>query len=317
MKKTNVKITIVTMMMAFSLSINPVFANNILENAELSATIQEDDKNQLPEISRDDELNIDWDEIDITSNNEEEFSGPKSAANRQQTRASGQWIQASDGRWWYKHSDGSYTTNGWEQINGGWYYFDSEGWMVTGWVDDAGERYYCNSSGIMVTGWNTISGSIYYFSGSGAMQKNWTSINNTYYYFGTNGKYVDNDGTKMISEALKYVGNPYVYGGNSLTSGTDCSGYVYLIHKMYGYNIARTASSQYSSSKKISSSSLKPGDLVFYCEDGSNVSHVAFYVGTINGTNDCIVHAANSNKGIIVSTRTYWSATKKYGTYWR
>ncbi len=46
----------------------------------------------------------------------------------------GEWIQASDGRWWYRHTDGTYTTNAWEYINGYWYHFDPDGWMQTGWL---------------------------------------------------------------------------------------------------------------------------------------------------------------------------------------
>ena len=48
------------------------------------------------------------------------------------TTKPGKWIKASDGRWWYKHNDGTYTKNGWEYIDGKWYYFDSNGWMKTG-----------------------------------------------------------------------------------------------------------------------------------------------------------------------------------------
>lgn len=66
----------------------------------------------------------------------------------------GTWIEASDGRWWYKHSDGTYTTNGWEQIDGKWYYFDASGWMLTGWQEIDGYWYYFKpgDSGWMVTG---------------------------------------------------------------------------------------------------------------------------------------------------------------------
>ena len=138
-----------------------------------------------------------------------------------------------------------------------------------------------------------------------------------YNYFGADGKYVDNTGTKMISEALKYLGNPYVFGGNSLTNGTDCSGYVYLIHQMYCISTPRTASLQYAAANSISSSNLQPGDLVFYCNNGVDIGHVAFYAGTINGTSDSIVHAPNPSQGITLSTRTYWSVPKKYATFWR
>lgn len=61
----------------------------------------------------------------------------------------GQWIQ--DGRsWWYRNRDGSYTVNGWQEINGTWYFFDQTGYMVTGWVDWNGKQYYCSDSGAML-----------------------------------------------------------------------------------------------------------------------------------------------------------------------
>lgn len=57
-----------------------------------------------------------------------------------------EWVK-QDGKWWYRHADGSYTTNGWERIDGKWYYFDAEGWMVTGWVKWKGKWCYCEGSG--------------------------------------------------------------------------------------------------------------------------------------------------------------------------
>ena len=60
--------------------------------------------------------------------------------------ANGQWIR-SGSRWWYKHSDGSYTKNNWEKIGGKWYFFDSEGWMKVGWLQTSdGKWYYLNST---------------------------------------------------------------------------------------------------------------------------------------------------------------------------
>lgn len=68
--------------------------------------------------------------------------------------SSGTWIQGSDGRWWYKHSDGSYTKNGWEYIDGEWYHFDSQGWMQTGWLELSDGTYYLNWEGKMLhSGW--------------------------------------------------------------------------------------------------------------------------------------------------------------------
>lgn len=76
------------------------------------------------------------------------------------TKAQTKWVQSGN-RWWYRHSDGSYTKNGWEKINGQWYYFDNAGWMVANqWVGD----YYVTASGAMAT--NTWIGN-YYVDGSG------------------------------------------------------------------------------------------------------------------------------------------------------
>lgn len=84
------------------------------------------------------------------------------------------WVQ-SGSRWWYKHADGSYTTNGWEKINGTWYYFDQAGWMATGWVKDNGTWYYLDGSGAMQTGWKYVGSHWYYLDGSGALLVNTTT----------------------------------------------------------------------------------------------------------------------------------------------
>ena len=85
----------------------------------------------------------------------------------------------SGNRWWYRHADGSYTTNGWEVINGAWYYFDGAGWMVTGWVKLSGTWYYLTGSGAMATGWIQTGGTWYYMNTSGAMVTD-TWIGNNY-----------------------------------------------------------------------------------------------------------------------------------------
>ena len=102
------------------------------------------------------------------------------------SHSNGSWIQ-SNGRWWYKHSDGSYTTNGWEQINGTQYYFDNEGWMKTGWIKESGNWYYLDDSGAMKTGLQTIGGNEYYLSTSGAMQTGWQNIGDDTYFFASSG----------------------------------------------------------------------------------------------------------------------------------
>ena len=89
-----------------------------------------------------------------------------------------QWIRDGN-RWWYRHADGSYTTNGWEVINGAWYYFDGAGWMVTGWLKRPSGWYYLTGSGAMATGWIQLGSTWYYLNGSGTMQAD-TWIGNNY-----------------------------------------------------------------------------------------------------------------------------------------
>lgn len=98
---------------------------------------------------------------------------PQLVASAEKPAAQAAWVQ-SGSRWWYKHADGSYTTNGWEKINGTWYYFDQAGWMATGWVKDNGTWYYLKSSGAMATGWYQVGGKWYYSYASGALAVNTT-----------------------------------------------------------------------------------------------------------------------------------------------
>lgn len=82
------------------------------------------------------------------------------------------WIKSGN-RWWYRHSDGSYTRSGWELINGTWYHFDGSGWMQTGWLNLNGTWYYLAPSGAMYgQGWHWINGKCYYMYASGAMAAN-------------------------------------------------------------------------------------------------------------------------------------------------
>lgn len=129
-------------------------------------------------------------------------SAQESSTQTTYSKSSGSWIK-SDSRWWYEHSDGSYTTNGWEKINDTWYYFDSEGWikeygkwyflddsgaMKTGWCWDSGSWYYLDTSGVMQTGLQTIEGEQYYLDTSGAMQTGWHNIGDDTYFFANSGE---------------------------------------------------------------------------------------------------------------------------------
>lgn len=113
-------------------------------------------------------------------------SAQESSSQTTYSKSSGSWIK-SGSRWWYKHSDGSYTKNGWEKINETWYYFDSEGWMKTGWFNEYGNWYYLDDSGAMKTGWCLISGSWYYLNTSGVMQTGLQTIEGKQYYLADSG----------------------------------------------------------------------------------------------------------------------------------
>lgn len=113
-------------------------------------------------------------------------SAQESSSQATYSTSSGSWIK-SGSRWWYKHSDGSYTTNGWGKIGGTWYYFDSEGWMKTGWIKEYGNWYYLDDSSAMKTGWCRVSGIWYYLNTSGVMQTGLQTIGGNEYYLNTSG----------------------------------------------------------------------------------------------------------------------------------
>ena len=103
----------------------------------------------------------------------------------------------------------------------------------------------------------------------------------------------------VVSYALQFVGNRYVWGGTSLEKGVDCSGFTMRILGKYGISLPHSSKAQPSYGTKISASEAKPGDLFFY-GSGSSISHVAIYIG-----NGQIVHASNKRDGIKVSNAFY------------
>ena len=103
----------------------------------------------------------------------------------------------------------------------------------------------------------------------------------------------------VVSYALQFVGNRYVWGGTSLENGIDCSGFTMRILGKYGVSLPHSSKAQPSCGTKISASDAKPGDLFFY-GSGSSISHVAIYIG-----NGQIVHASNKRDGIKVSNAYY------------
>lgn len=106
-------------------------------------------------------------------------------------------------------------------------------------------------------------------------------------------------GQQIADFALKYLGYPYVYGGNSLTNGVDCSGFVQQVYLNFGIKLSRVADSQKSDGTRINASNAQPGDLFFY-GSSSYADHVGIYIG-----NGQIIHASSSKTGIIKSSAYY------------
>lgn len=113
------------------------------------------------------------------------------------------------------------------------------------------------------------------------------------------GDGVSNVRASVVSYALQFVGNRYVWGGTSLEKGIDCSGFTMRILGKYGISLPHSSRAQPSYGTKISASEAKPGDLFFY-GSGRSISHVAIYIG-----NGQIVHASNKRDGIKVSNAYY------------
>lgn len=106
---------------------------------------------------------------------------------------------------------------------------------------------------------------------------------------------------QIVDYALQFVGNPYVWGGTSLTSGADCSGFTQSVMADNGISISRTAGAQSQGGTSVDLSNIQPGDLLFYSGSGDyGIGHVSMYIG-----NGQVVHASNSTDGIIVSDIDY------------
>jgi len=101
--------------------------------------------------------------------------------------------------------------------------------------------------------------------------------------------------TSMLEFAQQFLGNPYVWGGTSLTNGADCSGFVQSIYAHYGYSLPRVAEDQAIYGMQIPIGSAAPGDLIFYARNGY-VYHVVMYMG-----DGKVIHASSSKTGIIIS----------------
>lgn len=110
---------------------------------------------------------------------------------------------------------------------------------------------------------------------------------------------VSQTAVNLINTAMEYLGCPYVYGGNSLTSGIDCSGFVKQIFAKYGYSLPRTSSQYVNVGTQVPLDQIKPGDILIY-RYGSRIGHVAIYIG-----NGQIIHAANDKNGVCIGNYAF------------
>lgn len=103
----------------------------------------------------------------------------------------------------------------------------------------------------------------------------------------------------LVNYAKQFLGNRYVWGGTSLTNGTDCSGFTMGVYKNFGISLPRVSRSQATMGTKVSSSEMKPGDLIFYGK-GNYINHVGIYIG-----GGQVIHASSPKTGIKISNAFY------------
>lgn len=108
----------------------------------------------------------------------------------------------------------------------------------------------------------------------------------------------------LCQYAKQFLGNPYVWGGTSLTNGADCSGFVLSVFKNFGVKLPRTSASQSGAGTKVSVSEMKAGDLIFYAKGGT-INHVAIYIG-----GGQVIHASSPKTGIKISSYNYRTPAK-------
>ena len=111
---------------------------------------------------------------------------------------------------------------------------------------------------------------------------------------------MSNEQKAVVSYALKFIGNRYVYGGTSLTRGTDCSGFTLSIYKKFGYKLYHNAYRQMVDVKSVKMKNIQPGDLIFYGSSKRSCSHVALYIGSGK-----VIHASCPATGIKISEYKY------------
>ncbi|MBQ6321361.1 MAG: C40 family peptidase [Lachnospiraceae bacterium] len=134
----------------------------------------------------------------------------------------------------------------------------------------------------------------------GAQGCNFTTLRDHTMYF------PPSKGEELVNYASQFVGNPYVWGGESLTNGCDCSGFTMLVYARFGISLPHFAQSQAAYGYAVSESELEPGDLVFF-QRGNYIYHVAIYIG-----NNTIIHSTNARSGICFTSIQFGGDQRLY-----
>ncbi len=106
--------------------------------------------------------------------------------------------------------------------------------------------------------------------------------------------------SQVVNYAMQFLGNRYVWGGTSLTNGCDCSGFTMQVLAHFGYKLPHYSGDQAKCGTRITSASMRPGDLIVYGNTSGTINHVAMYIG-----NGQIIHAASTKSGIKISSWNY------------
>lgn len=264
--------------------------------------------------------------------------------------------QNVNGVWMYYDASGYPVYSRW--VDGRRYYVDATGARVTGLNEIDGLKYYFDpATGVLRKGKFQINGHVflahrtkgslyenefvrfngknYYAKANGeAAAFDWVRVNGTFYWFDGKGRQTNikavgaapagdaSLGQKIANYARQFVGNPYVWGGTSLTHGADCSGFCYSVFGHFGIMLMRVANDQmhgpnasliasgYRRGHEVSQKDLLPGDLCFYGSNGY-AHHVAMYIG-----NGMVVEAAGSAYGIITGSMYRGGTPIRYMRYW-
>lgn len=177
-------------------------------------------------------------DIDFAYTNYSKIITPRTEAVSTYQKTTGLWKQDATG-YWFVHLDGTYTTNGWENINNKWYYFDAKGYMLTEqWMYLDNKWYYVDEDGTRAEGWKAIGDSWYYFDANGVMQTGWAVVNGKWYYFGG-----VHDGA--MKSGWQWLNNNWYYLGDA-NDGAMKTGWQYIGGKWYYFGDANDGAMKYS-----------------------------------------------------------------------